>query len=106
MQFVAGIDPDAFRRDVEKVYAMTRALAIIGEGARQMPAAARAAYPELPWQDMIGMRNVVAHGYFGVDPDVLWRTVREDLPPLAEAVRANPGSRAQLCTGFRTGITS
>ncbi len=66
---------------------MTRALEIIGEAARQMPASAQAAYPQLPWQDMIGMRNVVVHGHFGVDPDVLWRTVGEDLPPLAAAVR-------------------
>jgi uncharacterized protein with HEPN domain len=87
-QFVAGIGLDTFRQDTEKVYAVTRALEIIGEAARQIPPSVQAAYPHVPWQEMIGMRNVVIHEYFGVDHDVLWRTVHEDLPPLAAAVAA------------------
>jgi len=87
-EFIAGIDLDTFRQDTEKVYAVTRALEIIGEAARQIPLSAQAAYPELPWQEMIGMRNIVIHRYFGVDAEVLWRTVREDLPPLAAAIAA------------------
>jgi uncharacterized protein with HEPN domain len=87
-EFIAGIDLDTFSQDTEKVYAVTRALEIIGEAARQIPPAAQAAYPDLPWQEMIGMRNIVIHEYFGVDAEVLWRTVREDLPPLIAAVAA------------------
>jgi uncharacterized protein with HEPN domain len=70
------------------VYAVTRALEIIGEAARQFPESPLARYPELPWHEMIGMRNVVIHEYFGVDYEVLWRTVHEDLPPLRVAVKA------------------
>ena len=70
-EFIAGIDLDTFSQDTEKVYAVTRALEIIGEAARQIPPAAQAAYPDLPWQEMIGMRNIVIHEYFGVDAEVL-----------------------------------
>ena len=64
--FVAGLHFDAFQADAEKVYAVTRALEIIGEAARQLPESLLARYPELPWHEMIGMRNVVFH-VFGVD---------------------------------------
>jgi uncharacterized protein with HEPN domain len=86
--FVAGLDFDTFQTDAEKVYAVTRALEIIGEAARQLPESLLERHPELPWHEMIGMRNVVIHEYFGVDHAVLWRTVHEDLPPLCAAVTA------------------
>jgi uncharacterized protein with HEPN domain len=86
--FVAGLNFDAFQADPEKVYAVTRALEIIGEAARQLPESLLARHPELPWHEMIGMRNVVIHEYFGVEYEVLWRTVHEDLPPLRVAVKA------------------
>ena len=85
-QFVAGVEFDAFRTNIEKVLAVVRALEIIGEAARQVPSAMRARYREIPWEDIIGMRNKLIHDYFGVDLEVVWRTVREDLPPLREAV--------------------
>ena len=84
--FVADVDLASFRSNTEKIYAVTRALEIIGEAARQVPLAVQAAYPDMPWQEMIGMRNVVIHQYFGVDSEVLWRTVHEDLPPLRSAI--------------------
>jgi uncharacterized protein with HEPN domain len=86
--FVADVNLASFRSNTEKIYAVTRALEIIGEAARQIPLAVQAAYPDLPWQEMIGMRNVVIHQYFGEDSEVLWRTVREDLPPLRSAISA------------------
>ena len=87
-QFVADLDLQSFITNPEKVYAVTRALEIIGEAARQIPVSIQDTYPQLPWQEMIGMRNVVIHNYFGVDSEVLWRTVHEDLPPLRAAVAA------------------
>lgn len=82
LSFVAGIDFDAFVDNNEKSFAVTRALEIIGEAARQVPAEVQQQYPHLPWHEMVGIRNVVIHEYFGVDLEVIWRTVHEDLPPL------------------------
>jgi uncharacterized protein with HEPN domain len=64
-----------------------RALETIGEAARNIPASLRRRYPQVPWRDLVDMRNKLIHEYFGVDQEVLWRTVREDIPPLCDAVR-------------------
>lgn len=47
-----------------------------------------AAHPELPWQQMRGMRNRMAHGYFDINLDVVWETVRTSLPDLARRIAA------------------
>jgi uncharacterized protein with HEPN domain len=80
--WVKGIDQTEFANNTEKVYATTRALEIIGEAARHIPQHIRDQFSEVPWSDMIGMRNVVTHGYFGVSSEVIWRTIQEDLPAL------------------------
>jgi uncharacterized protein with HEPN domain len=86
LEFVEGITFEEFDRNIEKVFAVLRALEIIGEASRQIPFEAQQQYPHLPWQEMIGMRNVLAHEYFGVDNRVVWRTVREDLPASRDEV--------------------
>lgn len=85
-EFVRGVSLEQFRQDRQKVLAVTRALEVVGEAARQLPATVRQRYPEIPWSKVIGMRNILIHGYFGVDEEVLWRTAQEDLPPLQEAL--------------------
>lgn len=85
-QFVIGLHFDQFEANVEKQFAVVRALEIIGEASRQIPEEVHARYPDIPWSDMIGMRNVVIHAYFGVDLEVIWRTVQEDLPVLRVAL--------------------
>ena len=88
LQFVEGLEFEDFQNNVEKQYAVTRAFEIIGEAARNVPAEVRAVSPQLPWSEMIGMRNVLIHDYVGVDEAVIWRTIQEDLPSLCESVRA------------------
>lgn len=84
--WVKGIGIEDFVTNQEKVYATTRALEIIGEAARHIPQDIRDQYSEVPWSDMIGMRNVVTHGYFGVSSEVIWRTIQEDLPALVTTI--------------------
>jgi uncharacterized protein with HEPN domain len=85
-QFVKDVDLEAFRANEEKVFAVIRALEIIGEAAKNIPKSIRGRYPEIPWEDIVGMRNKVIHDYFGVDLEVIWKTLHEDLPPLQAAV--------------------
>ena len=54
----------------------------IGESTRWIPEPIKDAHREVPWRTLRGVRNVVVHEYFGVDPAILWETVRGDLPPL------------------------
>ncbi len=82
LAFVEGVSFEQFAANTEKFFAVLRALEIIGEAAAQIPASIQQQYPSLPWREMTGMRNVVIHEYFGVDKEVIWRTVQEDLPGL------------------------
>jgi uncharacterized protein with HEPN domain len=75
VMFLDGVDFGAFEDNIEKQYAVTRALEIVGEAARNIPTKIQGNYPQLPWKEMIGMRNIVLHEYFGVDNEVIWCTV-------------------------------
>ncbi len=89
-RYLAGVDRAAFFASEEKQDAVIRNIEIIGEAAqsirRRHPDFA-ARHPEIPWGGVYGMRNAIAHGYFSVDLDVVWKTLCEDLPVLAEQVR-------------------
>jgi uncharacterized protein with HEPN domain len=83
---VAGIDFEAFQANDEKVFAVTRALEIIGEASKKIPASIRKRHPDVPWGAMAGMRDKLAHDYFGVNLRRLWETVQNDLPRLRTAI--------------------
>ena len=82
--YVKGKTKRSFLGDEECQDAVVRRLEIIGEAARQMPKTARDDIPEIPWEDVIGLRNVVIHQYTGVDMDLIWETLKKDLPRLVE----------------------
>lgn len=79
---VAGLDYDAFAADRSRVRSVEFSFIVIGEAARFIPEEVEDRHPEIPWAKLRGMRNVIVHGYFGVRLDVLWDTIRDDLPPL------------------------
>ena len=62
--------------------ALTRLLEVIGEAANRVPIEIQEKYPQLPWLQMIGLRNRLIHGYDSVDFDVLWSVIQKDLPDL------------------------
>lgn len=86
LSFVEDMDFETFRSDRRTNLAVIRALEIIGEAARYIPANERRRHSQVPWQEMVAMRNKLIHQYFGVDLEVLWRTVQEDLPPLRDEI--------------------
>ena len=59
-------------------------LQIIEEAVRGISSEFRAANPEVPWSDIIGMRNILVHHYFGIDRDAVWNVLEDDLPALKE----------------------
>ena len=61
---------------------------ILGEAARQISESLRTAHPEIPWSQIIAMRNILVHDYFGVDVEEVWTTVERDLPDLKAKVAA------------------
>jgi len=82
-QFTAGMDFATFTSDRKTLDAVLRNFTIIGEAARHVPDDVIVAYPEIPWQDMRDMRNILMHEYFGVNLRIVWNTVQIYLPPLA-----------------------
>ena len=82
VDFVKNMSYEEFTRDDKTVYAVVRAIEIIGEAVKNIPGNVRKNYPEIPWKDMAGMRNKVIHEYFGVKLNIVWRTVKEEIPPL------------------------
>jgi uncharacterized protein with HEPN domain len=86
--YTDGMDAESFAADPKTVDAVIRNLTIMGEAARMIPVELEAKYPEVPWEKMRGIRNVVVHEYFGVDMEIIWQTVRENLPPLVPILEA------------------
>jgi uncharacterized protein with HEPN domain len=89
--FVAGLAKDDFLEDKRTQQAVIMSLIIIGEAATKvMDAYAEfaQAHPEVPWRNMRGMRNRIAHGYFKVNLDVVWDTVQTALPELLKQLPA------------------
>jgi len=67
---------------------LVKDLEIIGEAASQVTEPTQATYPQLPWRNIIAMRNRLIHGYFDIDLDRVWDTLTTDLPPLVEALES------------------
>lgn len=81
-RYVAGMDYKAFRTDEKTIDAVERNIEVIGEATANLPEALLARFPAVPWHRMRGLRNILAHEYFGVDLSIIWQTVQKDLPPL------------------------
>jgi uncharacterized protein with HEPN domain len=84
--YVESISFDDFVQDGKTVRAVIRSIEVIGEAASKISLDLRKAHPDIPWQKIIGMRNRLIHVYFDIDYDVLWHTLKENIPSLIEHV--------------------
>jgi uncharacterized protein with HEPN domain len=79
---------DAFLQDELVQVWMLHHLQVIGEAAARLPPDLRSASPGVPWKQVIGLRNVLVHAYFRVDPDEIWAVVDRDIPALKGEIMA------------------
>ena len=84
--FVSGLTRRQFDASRLHQNAVIKALEIIGEAAGRISEDTRKVHPEIPWAEIIGMRNRLVHGYFDVDWAKVWDTVHHDLPPLIATI--------------------
>ena len=85
-EYVADLDSSSWKNDRKTIDAVIRNLEIIGEATNHIPEDIQSQNRDIPWHQMKGMRNILIHEYFGVDIEVLWRTVQEELPPLKDKI--------------------
>lgn len=81
-------DEKGLRDDPVRQAATLRWIHIIGEAANRTSADLRQRHPEVPWRDIVAMRNLVAHGYDQIKLDIVWRVVRDDLPTLERQIQS------------------
>ena len=86
-RYTKGYTFDDFQEDDKTIDSVLRNLEIIGEAARHVPSEVRAQYPEIPWAEMLTIRNIVIHEYHGVNLQIIWQTIKEDLPPLVAPLK-------------------
>lgn len=82
INFIQGVSREDFDNNELLRLSLTHLLQVIGEAARRVSQDFRASYPQILWKAIAGMRSKVVHDYLNVDEDVVWNTVRNDLPPL------------------------
>jgi uncharacterized protein with HEPN domain len=85
--FTRGLTLETFVQDERTIAAVSYELVVIGEAAKNVPPEVQETAPDVPWQVMSDMRNVVAHGYFGVDLSIVWQTATTDVPKLGQPIR-------------------
>ncbi len=84
--FMKGVSKDNLKDNKEKLNAVVRSLEVIGEAAKNLPKSFRDKHQNIPWKKIIGTRDIMIHRYFGVDLDVLWKILKDDLPALKKQV--------------------
>ena len=81
-KYIEGLNYEQFVRDEKTKDAVVRNLEIIGESANQIPKEIQQKFSNVPWAQIIGMRNRMIHGYFAIDYRIVWDIVKIDIPSL------------------------
>ena len=84
--FTDGVALDEFEANPEKLFAVVKALEITGEAVKKIPDPIRSQYPQIPWKDIAGMRDILVHQYWRIDSRVVWSTVQTGIPLLKAAI--------------------
>ncbi len=95
--FVKGLSFEDFCDDRKTYSAVIREFEIIGEAVGKLPESYREKRPDVEWQDIKDFRNLLSHEYFGVDLEIVWKIIEDDLPALMDAVREISQTDSETC---------
>ena len=79
-EYLGDLDFKRFKMNYLVVDAIIRNFEIIGEASKNIPLDIKDKYPEIPWEKMYGLRNLIAHEYFGIDYEMIWEIAKNNLP--------------------------
>ena len=82
MELKEGRSREDLLEDPTRSRAIVRSLEVIGEAVKKLPSEVRLKYPQVEWADMAGMRDVLIHHYFGIDYDIVWSVLQQEIPEL------------------------
>lgn len=82
LQFVSGRERSDLKTDQMLLFAVVRAIEVLGEAANKVSEDVRIANTNIPWKAIVGMRNRLIHAYFDVDTDMVWETIHVEIPAL------------------------
>ncbi len=85
--YIQDIDYESFLEDIKTQDAVVRNLEIIGEAAKNISNEFKEKYPQILWKDLAGIRDKLIHHYFGVNLEIVWTIIDEDLPQLRKEIR-------------------
>ena len=88
LRYIDGVTFEAFAANDEKRAAVERQVFVIGEAAARLPDEWKQRRPEVPWRKIIGLRNLLAHGYWEIDADELWDVARNKVPEFVAELRS------------------
>jgi uncharacterized protein with HEPN domain len=84
--YLSGVSYDQFLFNTLIQDGIIRQIEIIGEASNNVSDEFKASHSDIPWTDIVGMRNKLIHQYFGVDNDAVWETAKKDVPELKEKI--------------------
>lgn len=87
LEYSTDFNFERFQTDRMAYDAILRNLEIIGEAAKNIPPELRARYPRVDWRGIAGLRDVMAHGYYGLQDETIWDIIQNEVPPLAEQIQ-------------------
>ena len=87
-EYTKGIDFDAFKQNSIINQACIRQLEIIGEACNRLTDELKNSYPNIAWRQIIALRNLLIHQYFGVDLEIIWEVIKNDLPLFSQNINS------------------
>ncbi len=86
LEYVKDTSQNEFKNNQEKQDAVVNRMNVIGEASKNLSQEIRDNYPDIPWKRMAGMRDVLIHQYHGIDLEVVWQTINQDLPEVGQRI--------------------